>query len=337
MHMQNQEQEKTIQEQLQEKLGILAKITPESLVRTGDLGKALDFRDGVVHFKLTLDLFKNLKLVKLDGFPDQRLQNLLNLASGAIVIFENIQKFQSTQPNPVEARNNLIQQVENNYADQHNQITQVLSYAYAKGTDFESLVGAAKDAVSKTKEEVQKAEDASKQVEDILKAAKKASPEIGVERYAVIFKDEAHSHRINARRWLGVTAALAVLTIAFGFWGVSYYIDKITEMTTAQAIQVGLSKLVILAVLYFGLVWSARIYKAQQHNCVVNQHRHNALTTFETFINTTEDKETKNAVLIQTTKAIFSPQHSGFTAQEKELSTSPQILEIVRSVVGEGK
>ena len=89
--------------------------------------------------------------------------------------------------------------------------------------------------------------------------------------------------------------------------------------------------------LYFGIVWSGRIYKAQQHNCVVNQHRHNALSTFETFVNATEDKETKNAVLIQTTKAIFSPQHSGFAAHEKELSTSPQILEIVRSVVGEGK
>lgn len=335
--MQNQEQEKTIQEQLQEKLGILAKITPESLVRTGDLGKALDFRDGVVHFKLTLDLFRNLKVVKLDGFPDKRLQNLLNLASGAIVIFENIQKFQSTQPNPVEARNNLIQQVENQYVDQHNQITQVLAYAYTKGTDFESLMGEAKIAVSKAEEEAKKAENSSKQIEGILTAAKKASPVIGVEKYAVIFKDEADSHRKSGYWWLGATIGIAVLTIAFGIWIVSFYVDKVKEMNTPQSIQVGLSKLVILAVLYFSLVWSARIYKAQQHNCVVNQHRHNALNTFETFVNTTEDKETKNAVLIQTTKAIFSPQHSGFTAHEKELSTSPQVLEIVRSVVGEGK
>jgi hypothetical protein len=335
--MQNQEKEKTIQGQLQEKLDVLSKITPESLVRTGDLGKDLDFRDGVVHFKLTLNLFRDLKVVKLDGFPDQRLQNLLNLAAGAIVVFENIQKFQSTQPNPVEARNNLIQQVKDQYAEQHNQITLVLAYALAKGTDFDSLVGEAKIVVSKAKEEVKKAENASQQIDSILTAAKKAAPVIGVEKYAVIFKNEADSHRKIGHWWLGATIGLSILTIAFGIWVVSFYVDKVKEMNTAQSIQIGLAKLVILAVLYFGIVWSGRIYKAQQHNCVVNQHRHNALTTFETFVNATEDKETKNAVLIQTTKAIFSPQHSGFTAQEKELSTSPQILEIVRSVAGEGK
>ena len=61
------------------------------------------------------------------------------------------------------------------------------------------------------------------------------------------------------------------------------------------------------------------------------------MNTFETFIKATEDKETKNAVLIQTTQAIFSPQHSGFTDKEKELSSSPQMVEIFRSVLGEGK
>ncbi len=335
--MQNQEQEKTIQEQLQEGLDILAKITPKSLVRTDDLGKALDFSEGVEYFERALKLFSKLKAVNFDDFPDEQLQNLLNLANEAEETFSNIQVFQSTEPNAVEIRNRIIQQAKNQYARQFPQIKQVLAYAYAEGTDFESLVGEAKATVSRVEEEVKIAENASKQIDGILTAAKKAAPVIGLSKYAVIFKDEAHSHRINARRWLGVFAALAALTIAFGFWGVSLYIKKIAEMTTAQSIQVSLSRIVILAVLYFGLVWSGRIYKAQQHNCVVNQHRHNALTTFETFVNTTEDKETKNAVLIQTTKAIFSPQHSGFTAHEKELSASPQILEIVRSVVGEGK
>lgn len=130
------------------------------------------------------------------------------------------------------------------------------------------------------------------------------------------------------------TVILAALTVLFGFLSVSYYADKITSLSTAQAVQVGLSKLVILAVLYFGLVWAGKIYKAQQHNYVVNQHRHNALNTFETFVKATGDEQTKNAVLIQATQSIFSPQHSGFTAQEKELTTSPQVLEIFRSFMG---
>jgi len=334
--MQNKEKEKTIQEQIQEKLGILAKITPESLIRTDDLGRTLDFSGGVEYFERTLKQFSKLKGVNLDDFPDQNLQNLLNLASGAIAIFENIKKFQSTQANPVEGRNNLIQQVKNQYEGQFNQITSVLAYDYAEGTDFESLVGEAKATVSRVEEEGKKIEAASKQMDDILKKARKAAGEVGVTKHAEIFKKEADSYKEKGRLWLGATAVLAGLTVFFGFKSSSYYIDVIKDMNIPQAIQVGLSKLIILAVLYFGLVGVWKIYKAHQHNYVVNQHRHNALNTFETFVKATEDEQTKNAVLIQATQSIFSPQHSGFTAQEKEISTSPQVLEIFRSL-SEGK
>lgn len=337
MLMQNQEKEKTILEQIQEKLDALAKITPDSLVRTQDLGRHLDFSDGVEYFKRTLNLFSKLKGVKLDDFPDDRIQQLLNLASEAIGTFENIQNFEPTQTDAVTIRNNLIQQVKNQYTNHFNQITQVLAYAYAEGTDFESLVGDAKVAVSKAEGEVKKAEDASKQVEGILAAAKKASPVIGVEKYADIFKNEAAAHKKKADSWLKATAVLAGLTLILAVISIPYYIKVIKDMNTAQSIQIGLAKLAILAVLYFGIVWSGKIYKAQQHNCVVNQHRSNALATFETFVNATDDKETKSAVLIQTTKAIFSPQHTGFAAHEKELSASPQILEIIRGAVGEGQ
>lgn len=335
--MQNKEKEKTIQEQIQEKLGILAKITPESLIRTDDLGRTLDFSGGVEYFERTLKQFSKLKGVNLDDFPDKNLQNLLNLASGAIAIFENIKKFQSTQANPVEGRNNLIQQVKNQYEGQFNQITAVLAHDYAEGTDFESLVGEAKATVSRVEEEGKKIEAASKQMDDILTAARKAAPVIGGAKYAGIFKEEADAHKEKARSWLIATACLAGLTLIVAVISISYYIKVIKDMNTAQSIQIGLAKLAILAVLYFGIVWSGRVYKAQQHNCVVNQHRHNALSTFETFVNATEDKETKNAVLIQTTKAIFSPQHSGFTAHEKELSPSPQASEIFKIFMGGGK
>jgi hypothetical protein len=107
--MQNQEKEKTIQEQLPEKLDVLAKITPESLIRTDDLGKALDFRDGAEDFERTLKLFNKLKGVNFDEFPDQHIQQLLNLANEAIETFTNIQNFQSTQPDAVNTRNSLIQ------------------------------------------------------------------------------------------------------------------------------------------------------------------------------------------------------------------------------------
>jgi len=336
--MQDQEQEKSIQEKLKENLEVLAKITPKSLVRTSELGTSLDFSSGVEVFEQTLRLFKDLKEANLDDFPDSTLNNLLNVTNTAIESFKKIKDFQPVdQANPAEFRNNLIQEIQNQYTNQFNNISPILAYSYGKGTDFESLVGEAKTAVSKVEEEVKKVETAREQIEDILKQARKAAAEIGVAKYAVIFKNEADSHKNKGYYWLGATLVLAILTIVFGFWSVSYYMDKISLLSTTQAIQIGISKIVILAVLYFGLVWAGKIYKAQQHNYIVNQHRHNALNTFETFVRATEDEQTKNAVLIQATQAIFSPQYSGFTTQEIEPSASPKIFEIIRGAISGAK
>lgn len=335
--MQDQEQEKTSQEFLQEKLETLSKITPKSLIRTNELGLTLDFGDGVEVFEQTLKLFKDLKEANLDGFPEQILETLLTTTDTAIQSFSQIKEFQTDQESPAQVRDGLIKQVENQYLNQFQQISPIIAYSFQKGTDFKNLVGEAKTAVSRVEEEGKKVDAMGKQIEGILEEARKAAAKIGVAKYAVIFQTEADSHKRKARWWLIATGVLAVLTVVFGFCIVSYYADKAAEMSVAQTIQFGISKLIILAVLYFGIVWSGRIYKAQQHNYVVNQHRHNALNTFQTFVKATEDEQTKNAVLIQATQAIFSPQHSGFTTQDKELSTSPKVLEIFRSFMGGAK
>ncbi len=44
-----------------------------------------------------------------------------------------------------------------------------------------------------------------------------------------------------------------------------------------------MSKLVVLSLLSFGTVWSARNYRALRHQRTINQHRHKALMTFQTF------------------------------------------------------
>jgi hypothetical protein len=77
------------------------------------------------------------------------------------------------------------------------------------------------------------------------------------------------------------------------------------------------------------------MYRSQWHNHVVNKHRQNALSTFETFVKAASDEQTKNAVLIQATQCIFSQQPTGFVAHDSDGAPSPQILEIVRGVVAD--
>jgi hypothetical protein len=77
---------------------------------------------------------------------------------------------------------------------------------------------------------------------------------------------------------------------------------------------------------------ATRIYRAQLHNETVNKHRQNALTTFEAFANAADDDLTKSAVLTQATQCIFSPQHTGFIADDRESTGYPQIFEMVRTI-----
>lgn len=103
-------------------------------------------------------------------------------------------------------------------------------------------------------------------------------------------------------------------------------------LTTAQSIQLGLAKLLLFSFLVGGIVWSGRVYRAHRHNYVVNKHRQNALSTFKTFVSSTQDQQTKNAVLLQATQCVFAPQVTGYITQENEASGTPQILEIVRGI-----
>jgi len=90
-------------------------------------------------------------------------------------------------------------------------------------------------------------------------------------------------------------------------------------------------KIFIFSILLSAAVWCGKTYRAYRHNAVVNRHRQNALATFEAFAKAASDVETKNAVLLQATQCIFSPQQTGYVSGEPE-SALPPVLEIVRNL-----
>lgn len=336
------EQEQQAKQELGEALSQLTQFTPDSLIRTNALGTSLDFSSGVDVFERTLRLFRDLKEASLDNVPQNILNQLKTSTDQAAKNFKNIQEFDpSGQNNPAQIRDSLIQQVASQYQDHFASISPIIAYSVRKGTDFEQLETNARRTVSEIQKIQQDLEEKGQAIvaetESTLEQVRKAAAEVGVAQHAIHFKNEASSHLKLSKSWLIVTLILAFLTLGYGAFNVWYYSTHILTLSSSQAIQLGISKLVIFAVLYFGVVWSGKIYKAQQHNYVVNRHRQNALSTFETFVKAAGEDQTKNAVLIQATQSIFSPQISGFTTQESEPTTSPRILEIIRSVVGASK
>jgi hypothetical protein len=107
--------------------------------------------------------------------------------------------------------------------------------------------------------------------------------------------------------------------------------------TTLALISTVFPRLITVTLLSTALIFCIRNFSAMMHNLIVNRHRQTALTTFKTFVNSTDDLGTRNAVLVQSTQAIFAPQPSGYLKADTEMPQMNQVTEIVRGVTGKDK
>ena len=145
----------------------------------------------------------------------------------------------------------------------------------------------------------------------------------------MVFKVEADFHTSEAGKWINWTIVLLVAT-AFAGIGFMFWTPSSTEGTT-HVVQFTITKVVVLAVLFYGLSICIKNYRAHKHNAILNKHRQNALQTFETFVKASTDDLTKNAVLLQTTQSIFSNQQTGYSSSEGDGDMPSKIIEIIKS------
>lgn len=332
------EQEDQARQQLASILDTLSQITPESLVRRDELGSALDFSQGTDVFRRTLDLFRSLRDSNLDNVPVNVLQQLTSYASDTAQVFKQIQTFNPAgQNNPAGVRDNLISQVAEKHNASFSSIAPIIAYSVRKGTDFDLLERQARatvdELIKKQGEFDSRAAAIVAEAQATLDQVRRVAAEAGVAQHAVHFKTEANEHLARSKEWLWATAVFGALPVGFAVWAVYFYASGRARTDTGQAIQMAVAKLLLFSALSYAVVWCGRLYRAQWHNYVVNKHRQNALSTFEAFVKAASDEQTKNAVLMQATHCIFSPQVTGFAAAEADASPTPQILEIVRAAL----
>jgi hypothetical protein len=129
------------------------------------------------------------------------------------------------------------------------------------------------------------------------------------------------------------------MAVAAIVWGivVVWFIPIDSHAQWPEIVQHALGKILVFTALYYGLIWCGRNYRANRHNYVMNKHRQNSLSTFESFVRAAQqDTAIKNAVLLQATTAIFAPQVTGYAAQETDPESPNKIIEITRSLGEKG-
>ena len=331
--MATREQIDLIIEQIKTKLETLSEFQIEDLVRENDLGSQLSFKDAEPTILRTIELFNRTKTVNLEDVPYSLLNNFNSQLDNAIQRFTQFRDFNANQNNPVNQRNNLVNQFEGQFDTYYQHTLPILTVGLLSGNDLSvqqaKLEQLTSELEKKTKETEEKGAEYLKQLEETLKSAEEAAAKVGVSRHSQIFKTESTEHEEQAKTWLkwtvGVLIAIVIVSAVFIF--------LFPDSTNVEIIQFSITKIVILSALFYGLSICNRNYKAHRHNATLNKHRQNALSTFETFAKAAgTDNQTKNAVLIEATHTIFSNQQTGYLSSERDNDSSNKIVEIIKNV-----
>ena len=99
------------------------------------------------------------------------------------------------------------------------------------------------------------------------------------------------------------------------------------------ALQNLFTKGLFLSPIYVWLNRSIKNYSAQKHLEVINTHRQNALETFDTFVTAAGDnRETRDAVLLAATDAIFDANQTGYLSTK---ATGPDSRSPAQQIIRE--
>lgn len=305
----------------------------EQLITSSEWGK-INFEDIEEDIQKLYDMLNHLKLLPLNLLPETEIDKILNNLTQPKNYIEQIKKFDIEQADPKGSRNTISTNFRANidafYTATHLWIPYL---AYQKGDVQQNInqlnrsVQQAADVVEKAKAQI---EEKKQEIDSVVQAAKEASASVGVSHFSANFSQEATNLQKSAKYWLWTTIGLAVITLIATI--VSYWWLKIPDQSNnAQIVQVLSTKLIIISIFFTSTLWAGKMYRAQMHQMTVNKHRANSLLTFQAFIKASNDNHTRDAVLMETTKSIFTLAPSGYIENDSSGSKQTNVVEIVKT------
>ena len=168
--------------------------------------------------------------------------------------------------------------------------------------------------------------------EDLVSKFRDVLAERSVSRYKNIFSTQAAKHRKNAKRWLVTTGVLTATFFVFFFVVLAQPQESVGNGGWVASLRDIFTKGLLLSPIYVWLNRSIKNYTAQTHLEVINTHRQTALETFDAFVAAAEDKqETRDAVLLAATEAIFDANQTGYLTT-KGLDTKSPMQQMIKLI-----
>lgn len=297
----------------------ILEIEPDRLARV-DLGARLSFK-GILDRSIEIQkICRRLSKVEQSGIPDGEFAKLNEYLGRVLEHFNTILRFDPTDGRHMQRHSSMPSDSVRVWNEAYSVFSPVIIFdAYGAAVeDSEKLL----PELSKIRSEVQALVNG---IKDDLKDSVLA-------KEAKHFLVEAEAQVKWSRAWFWITAGLSVALVVYAYCSLNAEIAALpVDAPVRRIVAVSLPRLIILSVSWFFVLLCARNYTACRHNHVVNRHRQNALAAFRTFAASPSDPQTKDAILIQATQCIFSPQSTGYLKGESEHQGMNQVIELIRS------
>lgn len=296
-------------------------------------GSKLTFHNYQEDFQRLFGLVKIFSELPYGLLPDAQLNQIIQVVTAASAHLASIDAFDSsTANNPQQTVNSLGDQVKAHADAVTVQMAQWISYlAYQKG-DVSSNISSLENAITRgekivddAKERIEKEEG---EIKKIVQQAQDFAGDKGVTIFTQQFDTEAVENKDEAMNWLKATVSVFSLTTVT----ISIFMYQLIEVSNWYE---WLSRAALIGVLIGAGAWCGKNYRILRHQQAVNKHKANGLKSFLLFRDAADnDEATRNAVLLETTRAIFATPDSGFIPQVNNTQASEvRIIDGTRAAV----
>lgn len=304
----------------------------KELVHRSEWG-AINFGNAELDIKRCKDIVSNLGILPLLYLPDAACDRINQSLVQIKTSIQKIDTFSITQGSPTTIRDQIAAELHSHADNLYDTTASWIPFlAYQRGDvekNIQSLsksVQTASDLIEQSKKKIEASEA---EIKGIIQTAREASASAGAAVFTQDFKEESDRNDEDSVIWLksAIGLAIATLIVSVVFIILSY---RYPASDTVQAYQILTSKIVILMILITATLWCGRNYRIMKHLKTSNNHRALTLRTLQAFTAAASDDQTKNAVLLEANRAIFSSGGTGFIDDGK--SENPlTIIELAKS------
>lgn len=297
------------------------------------------------------------KLIKLANELDELgyKENLSAQEANEIDSFKNnliehlrrIQNFDINQPNPKETHDNYETQILSFYNDTTRQLRQGLVYlrqeAQYKTRDQKSLKKLQQETLQARKKFEELSIQLKKEIETLEKRRQQVESkhgEIAAKVLANHFAKQANDYTKDAEKWSKTRDVfywilIGIIILNFIIYLVLFvankFFDYFLKTTDFFTIEYGLTKLVLLSLLSYGIAFASKNYSVSSNLSAINRHRKNVAQTLDDFLETKPESEVRSQMIKEGTLAMFKHLPIGYIGKNEAKESSP-VHEIINMI-----